>query len=161
MPETLALEIIEHVSKNQKEIYKDLVDAMAKIRRTRRPVILEMPRSTRHPEMLAILQNTPAIEVAFQILTAWLLDTQQPMLTAFLEAVGIPHDGDGCADEFPETEPDTALLQSALDTLLKDYPADKATVYLHAFNAMPETCWESLDALLGQDPRLAFAKAKA
>jgi len=158
MPVPLALEIVEHMSRNQKHIYKDMLDALAKVKRTRLVVIKEMPRSVRHPEILAILQQTHAIQVAFQILTAWLLDTQQPLLTAFLESLGIPHDGSGCVDEFPEP-PDRDKVLQAAEMLVTKFPPQNAIIYMHAFNSMPETQWESLDEILGSDPRFRLENA--
>ena len=159
MPVPLAMQILEWVSGSEKMIYRELLARLAKSRRVHPPVLQRIPRSERHPWMIEMLSAPASIEPAFQCISSWLLATQQPILIDFLNAVGIAHDGRGCAEAFPEAPPAAAVIRRAVDGLLQRHPKDNAILYLHAFNSMPDTRWPELDGMLEKDPALQFGPA--
>jgi hypothetical protein len=75
------------------------------------------------------------------------------MLCAWLDALGIEHGDNGCADSFPP-QPDAAKLKKGVDLLLKQFEPQIVGVYLRTFNQIDETRWPALDEILAGDPRL-------
>lgn len=156
MPGPLAMQILEHAYDTDKSLYRELLARLAKARRVHPPVLQRIPRSERHPWMVEMLSSPASIEPAYQCISGWLLATQATVLTDFLNAVGIAHDGRGCAESFPDEPPPAATIQRAVAVLLDRHPREIVIVYLHAFNGMPDTRWPELDAMLEKDPGLQF-----
>lgn len=157
MPADLATEILEEVYQNNKPLNRDLLARLAQVKKMRPVAIQRMPRTERYPEIINILKNPLSAAMAFQSISSWLITKQEPMLVDFLGHLGIPHDGHGCCDDFPENPPSRETLKSAVDFLLTKYPQPHVAVYLHAFNNMPDTCWDTLETLLADDARLKFS----
>ncbi len=159
LPPQLANEILLSVQKANKKLYRTAVEIMAPRMGVRIPILLETPKSQRHATWIQIL-GRPEMEVlSFNLISAWLIDTQTPMLCAWLDSLGIEHGENGCADTFPP-QPDTALLKKGVDTLLTQFDANLVRVYLTAFNQIDETRWPALDEIIQSEPRLQ-AKAAA
>jgi hypothetical protein len=75
------------------------------------------------------------------------------MLCAWLDALGIEHGANGCADTFPP-QPDAALIKKGVDLLLQQFDPQIVGVYLRTFNQIDETQWAVLDEILRTEPRL-------
>ncbi len=157
MPAPMAMQILDHAYVAEKPLYKEILARLAKARRVHPPVLQRMSRSERHPWMVELLSKPSSIEAAYQCISGWLLATQAPMLTEFLNQTGIPHDGRGCAETFPETPPPTDTIKRAVKNILEHHPKDAVIIYLNAFNGMPDTRWPELDAMLKDDPALQFS----
>src|SRR5437762_13083713 len=154
MPPKLSAEILEYAHKSEKELYKATLAAVAQARKVR-PVFLErQPRTEQHHTMLATLTR-PSMELAAAgLLRTWLLKKHTPLLTDFLDALGVPHKN-GVVADLPGAM-DDAKLRLAVDAVLAKHPTEVVTVYLHAFYEMNETRWPSLKSLLETDSRLQF-----
>lgn len=152
MPPELAQEIIEHAYAADKPVYRATLAAVAEARRVR-PVFLErQPRVQRHKLMLEVLTQPYMEAVAGNLIRAWLLKKQTPMLADFLNHLGIPHK-DGVVDDLPD-KVEEDRLKAAVDSLLEKHRREAVIVYLHAFNTMNETSWDNLSTMLDKDPRL-------
>jgi hypothetical protein len=77
------------------------------------------------------------------------------MICDFLDLLGIKHDGKGVVDNLPP-EPAREALIEAITKLLEKHPREVVAVYLHAFQAMDETGWSTLDEVLAADPRVGL-----
>jgi len=149
----LANEILLAVQKGNKKLYRTAVEVMAPRMGIRVPTLLELPKAQRHATWIQIL-GRPEMEVlSFNILSAWLIEAQRPMLCAWLDALGIEHGENGCADTFP-AEPAPALLKKGVDALLEKFDPQIVGVYLRTFNQIDETRWPALDEILNTDKRL-------
>jgi hypothetical protein len=102
--------------------------------------------------MLATLTRPDLEPAAGNLIRAWLVKKQNPMLVDFLDALGIAHK-EGVVEELPSTM-DDAKLRAAVEALLAKHPHEAVAVYLLAFNDMNEANWPNLKALLETDPRL-------
>jgi hypothetical protein len=153
MPGDIASEVLETLYAQDRPLYREIMGALANARRTRLVVIERMPRAERHPLALALLVQPSMIGVAFRALSSWLIYAHTSMLCSYLDALNIPHDGGGCVDEFPP-EPSAEILQAAIEKLLSENPPARVAIYLHSFNALPDTRWAGLDRLLTEDSRL-------
>lgn len=156
MPIARGVEILEHFFKNEKEVYKTTLEAVAQLRKVR-PVFLERkPRAERNAFIVSGL-SSPSLETnAATLLSTWLLKTQTALLTDFLDALKIKHEK-GVVDDLPKTIDDQALSQ-ALESLLGKYPADLVAIYLHSFNSMNAPGWENFTLHVETDPRLTLKR---
>lgn len=139
--------IFESAYNGDKKLYRRVIQDLAGNLRRRPKVILEMPRSARH-ELFQPLMGLPAFEVLAQnLIIHWLKQERSGMVIAFLDALGIAHDGRGFADEFPEEVPQ-AKLKAAVKTLLKEYPEEEVAFYLNIFDSLTGTEWDGLEELI-------------
>lgn len=154
MSPALAVGIIEYAHDNNRELYRTALASVAEARKLR-PIFFErMPRVQRHAEMAAMLAKPRLELVAANLLRDWLMKKQTPMLSDFLDAMGITHK-DGAVDDLPATVED-AKLQPAVEKLLGQYPPEEVAVYLNAFYTMNQVQWPNLEATLQTDKRLQF-----
>jgi hypothetical protein len=153
LPPQLANDILLSVQKANKKLYRTAVEVMAPRMGVRVPILLETPKAQRHATWVQIL-GRPEMEVlSFNLISAWLIDTQTEMLCAWLDSLGIEHGENGCADDFP-VEPSADALKKGVDTLLGKFDPQIVSIYLRAFNQIDETKWAALDEIIKSDPRL-------
>jgi hypothetical protein len=149
----LANDILLAVQKGNKKLYRTAVEVMAPRMGVRVPILIEMPKAQRHATWIQILSRPEMEVLSFNLLSAWLIEAQRPMLCAWLDSLGIEHGENGCADSFPP-EPSAPALQSGVDVLLEQFDPQIVGVYLRTFNQIDETRWPALDTILQTDSRL-------
>jgi len=148
----LAARILDDLHKEQKDLYRTTMQAAAQSLKVR-PVFLErQPRSDRNKRIAKALGHPDMNLVASNAISAWLIKTQQAMLSEFLDSLKIKHDK-GVVEDLPPAV-DDAALNAAVDNLLAKYPQEVATLYLQAFYEMNEVRWPNLALLLRDDIRL-------
>jgi hypothetical protein len=157
LPAQLANEILLSVQKTNKKLYKTAVEVMAPRMGVRVPILIEMPKTQRHATWIQILARPEMEVLSFNLLSTWLIETQREMLCAWLDALGIAHGENGCADDFPP-EPDAALLKKSVDVLLEKFDPTIVAIYLRTFNCIDETHWTALEEILKSDKRLELKK---
>jgi hypothetical protein len=153
LPPQLANEILLAVQKGNKKLYRTAVEVMAPRMGIRVPTLLETPKAQRHATWIQILARPEMEVLSFNILSSWLIESQRPMLCAWLDALGIEHGDNGCADNFP-LEPEAAQLKKGVDVLLAQFDPQVVGVYLRTFNQIDETRWPALDEIIRSDSRL-------
>jgi hypothetical protein len=153
LPPQLANDILLAVQKGNKKLYRTAVEVMAPRMGIRVPTLLEMPKAQRHATWIQILARPEMEVLSFNILSAWLIESQRPMLCAWLDALGIEHGENGCADNFPP-QPDAAAIKKGVNLLLGKFDSQIVSVYLRTFNQIDETQWPALEEILRNDPRL-------
>jgi hypothetical protein len=153
LPPQLANDILLAVQKANKKLYRTAVEVMAPRMGVRVPILLEMPKAQRHATWIQILARPEMEVLGFNLLSSWLIESQRPMLCAWLDSLGIKHGANGCADNFP-AQPDAAVLKKSVDLLLQKFDSRIVGVYLRAFNQIDETQWPALDEILRTEPRL-------
>jgi hypothetical protein len=154
MSPALAARIIEHTHDNNKELYRSALTAVAEARKLRPAFLERTPRAARHAGMVSILARPRLELIAANVLREWLMKQQVPMLSDFLNALGIPHK-DGAVDDLPATVEDEKL-RAAVDGLLAKYPPEEIAIYLNAFYTMNDVRWPCLESILKTDARLQF-----
>jgi hypothetical protein len=151
----LTNEIFAHLMENEKPVYKAMIQNIA-TRRKLRPVFIERrPRDERHIWLKQALSVKGTDDIATQLLQIWLLGAHRQMICDFLDLLGIAHDGKGVVDNLP-AEPQREALTDTITKLLENRPREVVAVYLHAFQAMDETGWSTLDEILATDTRIAL-----
>jgi hypothetical protein len=154
MSPALAVRIIEFAHDGNKDLYRTVLVTVAEARKLRPAFFERTPRSTRHAAMATVLARPRLELMAANLLRDWLMKSQVPMLTDFLDALGISHK-DGAVDDLPATVDETKL-KAAVESLLAKYPAEEVAVYLNAFYTMNDVRWPNLESLLKTEPRLQF-----
>jgi hypothetical protein len=81
--------------------------------------------------------------VAARLLVAYHLEHQRPMMGAFLDAVGIPHEEGTIADE-ELTPPGPEKLMAAATAIAKAYPAEDVALYLSTLQWQDVETWGPL-----------------
>jgi len=153
----LVEEVFASLHATDKVSYHSLLETLA-TRRKLRPVYLERkPRSDRHLWMREQLVRPSSQDLADQVLQVWLLSSCRPMICAFLDNLGIAHDGQGLVDVFPK-EPASERVQKAVHSLLKEYSPTHVAIYLNFFAAMAEEPWPELSRLLSEEETLQLGK---
>jgi hypothetical protein len=128
----LRQQILTYMQTDERPAYRAVIDSLAAQRKLRPQFILEKSRAQQAEWLVQQLIAKVNDPVAEQLLQIWLLKSQPKMLTTFLDAVGIAHDGKGQVDELPE-EISEENAKAGIDALLAAYPAPAAALYLQMF----------------------------
>ena len=92
----------------------------------------------------------PGDSLAGSLLLALHLEERRPMLAAFLDALGIPHE-DGLITEGHDPEPPTPeKLAGAAKALAKSFPAADVELYLGALYVLDRETWAGLRGQVSQ-----------
>ena len=121
----------------------------------------KLPEETRFSYVRRTLRDKRASELALYVLSAALTRRQADLISSFLEALKLPHDGPSLTSEGPIPAPAAKALARAVEALLRVHDARDVTLYLHAFAAQPDVDWPVLVDLLEKDARLAFEDRSA
>jgi hypothetical protein len=91
------------------------------------------------------LAQLPAITdtIAARALVNYHLERQRPMMSAFLDLLGIPHENGLISDEHV-TKPDAAKVKQAAKDLAGKYPPDDVSLYLSTLVSQDPETWEAL-----------------
>lgn len=147
MPAELNHEVLDAACLNDKKLYRRLMNDMAANLRKRPQALLALPRRERHVLFQPLL-GLPQFDVLAQNLVInWLAETQVALMTAFLDTVGIAHDGKGYAEAFPESV-DDAKLRGAVDALYAKFPEPAVTLYLGVMDRISGVQWPNLAGLI-------------
>jgi hypothetical protein len=147
----LRSQIFTYFQTHERPAYRAVIDSLTGARKLRPQFILEKSRAQQTEWMLAQLgmkSNGPIIE---QILQIWLLKSQGAMLTTFLDAAGIEHDGKGQVDELPDDIAEDKA-EAGVKALLAAFPAKQVALYLHMFQIQRPEGWAGLTKVMEAHP---------
>jgi hypothetical protein len=116
-----------------------LLIAQQKKFRAKTIVGLDVDRKARH---LATLGTVPD-QIAARTLVAYHLAQQRPMMSAFLDALGVAHEN-GLIQE-DSVKPDAAKMGSAAAELIRQFPPDDVRLYLTTLLCQDPETWGALD----------------
>jgi hypothetical protein len=97
---------------------------------------------------LAGLRAVPE-SLASRALVVYHLEAQRPMLEAFLDRLGIPHEN-GMIAESARDAPDASALREAAAALLAAFPAADVRVYLLTLAAQDPATWDPLGSIVNE-----------
>ena len=83
--------------------------------------------------------------VASRALVAYHFSGQRPLMSAFLDALGIAHD-QGLIKEDEVAPPDAAKVAAAVKTVRAAFPDDAVTLYLKTLVSIDPETWAALDS---------------
>ena len=107
-----------------------------------RPKTVQGLDAERKARYLASVPEVPD-EIAARLLIAFHLAEQRPMMSAFLDALGLVHDN-GMIDE-DAVAPDPAKMPDAAATIGRVYPAEDVALYLNTLLWQDPVAWATLE----------------
>lgn len=146
--------MLDWFREKERSVYKTALDTMAKDRKLRLVYLQRKPLPEQYAWIRKTLQLRSCDTIGEQLLQAWFLAGQQPLLAAFCDAMEIPHDGKGSVEGDLPAELDAAKLDAAVDKLLETVEPRLLALYLHTFNLQLPGGWPALTAKLAGDERL-------
>src|SRR5450432_1256861 len=120
MSPALAAAIFAYLQKEQKPVVKAAIQGLANQRNLRAVFVERKAPNERAIWLQHALGRKISDTIAAQLLQAWLLGAQKPLLCDFLDAAGIKRDEDGTVNELPESPPKEKLVE-AVDQLIAKY----------------------------------------
>lgn len=96
----------------------------------------------------AIAGSTMAPDMIQTSLIGMHLPARAGMLGAFMDALGIPHEGGLIKDGETVRLPAADKIEAAIARLVKEYPPREVTIYLLSLVAMDPETWKPLAAVL-------------
>ena len=151
----LQKEIVSHMFTQHKAAFRMVQGQLAQARKLRPVFLQQKSREEQFAWMLEQLRVKPHDTIAEQVIQLWLLKGQQPMLTAFLDAVGIEHK-DGEVEDLPEEITDEKA-KAGIDALLKEHSGEKVALYLTMFQKQKEGGWPGITAAMAATPELKLS----
>jgi hypothetical protein len=153
-------DIFSYIYENERPLYKATIESLAKQRKLRAIFVERKPRNERHAWLREALSRKSGDAIAAHLLQIWLVGTQSALLCDFLDGLGIKHDDNGTIEQLPE-QPAMEALKKVIDDLLQKHNPEIVAVYLHAFQALDDTGWTSLDEILQGEERLRLGSVAA
>ena len=142
---------------NDRNIYRTAVNTLTANRKLRPVFVEKKPLAEQYSWILKTLQLRACDSIGEQLIQAYLMAGQQPMLAAFCNAMGIPHDGKGVVTGNLPTQLDADKLSAAIDQLIASHDAKLVTLYLICFNMQVPDGWPTLTEKLATDDRLKLS----
>lgn len=154
----LQQEIMSYLQKETREAFRTALLQIGAQRKLRPQYFQNKSREQQGQWLLENLKVKTYDGITEQILQLWLLKGKIPMLTAFLDAVGIKHDGNGQVDELPE-EIEAEKIEAGVQAMLQDHPAEHVTVYLHLFQLQRPEGWKGISEVIEKNKDLVLQSA--
>ena len=124
------------------QVQAALLIAQQKKFRPKSVLALDDERKARH---LASMSSVPE-QVAARALIAYHLETQRPMMGAFLDALGIVHENGVIQED--DVKPDEAKLAPAIDAIEKAFPTEDVSLYLSVLLCQDPGTWGGLNSIV-------------
>lgn len=141
------LQIVTWTQKEAREAFTTALHQIGAQRKLRPQYFQNKPRQEQIKWLASYLTWKNFDGVAEQILQLWLLKAKVNMLTAFLDAVGIKHDGKGQVDDLPD-ELDADKVKAGVDAMLKDNTPAEVVIYLTLFQKQKPEGWPAITSEL-------------
>src|SRR5208282_2766402 len=109
MPESTCTAMLGELFENEKPLYKNLIENLAKQRKLRPVFIERKPRVERFAWIKEALGRRQNEDLAANLLQIWLVSRHSAMLCDFLDGLGIKHDDNGTVDQIPSQPGKPAL----------------------------------------------------
>ena len=122
----------------------EAVAAIATHMKFRAKSVIDLPAEKK----IKYLSTLPTVSdaIAARALVSYHLETQRPMMAAFLDALGIAH-ANGLISEENVTRPDAAKLGAAAAELMTKFPAEDVTLYFSTLVSQDPDTWGGLSEL--------------
>lgn len=157
LPVDKATRIFAELHEAQKPIYKAAVDSLAKAHNLRPVFVERKPRKEQYLWLAEKARRRQHDSLAAHLLQAWLVGSHKALLCDFLDGFGIAHDENGTIEVLPPAPPKEDLLR-VIDGLRGRYDAGLLAIYLNAFQSLDSEGWDTLGALIQEDPTLQIGK---
>lgn len=123
------------------QVQAALLIAQRKKFRPKSVIALDDERKAKHLASLALVPE----QIAARALVSYHLMTQRPMMSAFLDALGISHEDGLIKDD--EVRPDPEKLGPAAAALASQFPRADVSLYLNTLLSQDPETWAGLKTL--------------
>jgi hypothetical protein len=120
------------------QVQAALIIAQQKKFRPKSVLALDDERKAKH---LASVTTIPE-QVAARALIAYHLESQRPMMAAFLDQLGIAHENGVIQED--DVKPDAAKLGPAVDAIEHAFPAEDVSLYVNVLLCQDPETWGGL-----------------
>ena len=128
------------------EVAGSALGAIIKLRKLRPQVARALPADERAHALASVLE--PGETVAASLLVALHLSSRRPILGAFLDALGLPHEDGLLKPEADAQDPPTrAALEAAAAKLKASFPASEIATYFNTLWLQDPDHWAGLATL--------------
>jgi hypothetical protein len=121
----------------------------------------KLPEETRLAYVRRTLRDKRAADLGLYVLSAALTRRKAELISSFLKALKLPHEGPSLTTAGAIPAPAAKTLRRAVDALLGVHEVRDVALYLHAFASQQDVDWPVLERLLESDARLAFEDRSA
>lgn len=153
-----AVSIFQYLRDEQREVYAASLGTLAGNRKLRPVFIQRKPVPSQIEWLVKNIKLRGSETIAEQVIQLWLMKAQKPLLVDFLDGMGISHDGEGAADDIPDSL-DKKKLGKTVTKLLADHDPAVVGIYLRAFQLQNPEGWPELTELIESTPALQFPEA--
>ena len=159
MSPALGLTITGWLREAERNVYRKAIESLAVQKKLRPVFVTRKPAPEQCAWLVEQLKLRGNEAVGENLLQIWLMKGRSDMLSTFLDAIGIPHDGKGGVDgDIPPTL-DPAKVRAGADALLAKFPAEECSVYLNLFQLQQPDGWQAITDVLAAEPRLKLGAA--
>jgi hypothetical protein len=151
------LQIVTTIQKDTREAFVTALHQIGAQRKLRPQYFQTKSRPEQAQWLAGYLTWRGFDSISEQMLQLWLLKAKVGMLTAFLDATGIKHDGKGqVEDELPD-DLDADKVNAGIDAMLKDNSGKEVAIYLTLFQKQKEGGWPAITEALEKREELKLA----
>ena len=154
MSPDLGQTIIGWLRESERDVFRTALNSLAQQRKLRPVFVTRKPKPEQAAWLVEQLKMRGNEAVGENLLQIWLMKGRSPMLSSFLDALGVSHDGKGGIDGDIPKELDPAKVKAGAAALLDQFPAGEVAVYLNLFQLQQPGGWAQIDEVIESDPRL-------
>jgi hypothetical protein len=147
MSDELAATVLREVRAESIDLYRQALGTAAGALRMRPQVLQQQPAPRQAAAIRRSLLQVGREELGAHLLVTWLTTRHKPMLTQFLDDLGIAHE-EGTIKEDTGKEPEEEKLRAAVTRLRGSFDPEHVRIYLQAFLVITAPEWERLHALI-------------
>jgi hypothetical protein len=153
----LVTQMLDWFRTHDRNVYKTTVATLAGNRKLRPIFIQKKSLADQYAWIHRTLKLHSCDTIGAQLLQAFLMSAQQPMLAQFCDGMGIHHDGKGSVTGDLPPSLDSERLAATIDLLISLFDPKLLTLYLHCFNLQHPGGWPELTTQLESNERLVLA----
>lgn len=143
-----AATVLGDVKRESPDMYRQAVAAAAGSLKMRPQVLRQQPVPRQAATIRRALTQVNQQDLGAHLLIDWLTKCQKPMLSQFLDDLGIAHE-EGMVKERVGSEPEAEKLTAAVERLREAFPPEHVRIYLSAFSIVTTDEWERLPEMIG------------
>jgi hypothetical protein len=121
--------------------------AIVKVLHVRPQAVRTLPVDRKAGALASVAE--PSELLAASLLVALHLGERRPLLAAFLDATGLPHDNGLLAEDASADPVTEAVARRGVEAALAAFPADQVRTYLNTLWLQDHDRWEALERAVG------------
>jgi hypothetical protein len=154
MPADLGSSIVGWLRDSERDVFRTALHSLAQQKKLRPVFVTRKSKPEQAAWFIEQLKLRGNEAVGENLLQIWLMKGRSDMLSTFLDAVGVKHDGKGGVDgDIPNTF-DPAKVKAGAAALLEKFPAGEVAVYLNLFQLQQPGGWKEIADTIAADARL-------